>query len=112
MHGDTNYRYQLPPWCHEGKPLERYSPKSSKNIKYLIVDFFSTSTCLMLFRFCESNVSIPIRVQEALNDSKWVESITTEMRALENRSQIWDVMTLPDGKKHVLYKLIGVHGKV
>lgn len=51
-----------------------------------------------------SVVSIPIRVQEALNDSKWVESITKEMQALENRSQIWDVMTLPDEKKHVLYK--------
>jgi len=32
-------------------------------------------------------VSIPIRVQEALNDSKWVESITKEMRALKKKKK-------------------------
>jgi hypothetical protein len=78
----------------------------------LIFSLQALTSCYSGFVNQMSVVSVPIRVQEALNDSKWVESITTEMRALENRSQIWDVMTLPDGKKHVLYKLIGVHGKV
>jgi len=51
-------------------------------------------------------VSIPIRVQEALNDSKWVESITKEMRALKKKKKkAKNMMLLPcQVERNMYYK--------
>ena len=52
-----------------------------------------------------STVTIPTRVQEALNDPNWAASMTKEMQALE-RNQTWDIVTLLEEKKPVGCRLV------
>jgi len=43
---------------------------------------------------------IPNRLEEALQDPKWVEAMNVEMEALQ-KNGTWEIVLQPEGKKHV-----------
>ncbi|BBN68699.1 ABC-2 type transporter family protein [Prunus dulcis] len=88
---------------NRGKPPNRYSPDIGKTSKYPIANHVSTeklSEPLKDFVHKLSAIHIPTKVSEALKDSKWVQAIKEEMKALE-KNQTWTLETIPRGKKTI-----------
>lgn len=96
--------YRLPFRHNRGKPPNRYSPDyEGRKSKYPIANHVSTqklSEPLKGFAHKLSAEHIPSNVQEALNDPKWIQAITEEMKALQ-KNDTWILVPLPKGKKRV-----------
>lgn len=68
--------YVLPPRQNRGKPLDRYSLEGK--VCYIIVQYVSThrlSLKSLAFADEMAGIKIPIKVEEALKDPKWVATI-------------------------------------
>ncbi|CAL2227071.1 unnamed protein product [Prunus armeniaca] len=100
---DKTIGYQLLFRQNRGKPPNRYSPEIGKTSKYPIANHVSTeklSKPLKAFVHQLSAIHIPTKVSEALKDTKWVQAIKEEMKALE-KNQTWTLETIPRGKKTI-----------
>ena len=107
---EPNVGYSLPPRVNRGKPPVRYEPEISSKSKYPIANYISThrlSGSYALFVSTLSSVSIPKNVQEALEDSRWTDTMGEEMAALE-KNRTWSLCDLPEGKKTVGCKWVYV----
>nr|GEX17042.1 putative RNA-directed DNA polymerase [Tanacetum cinerariifolium] len=90
---------------NKGKSTSQYSPEESKRreVHYPISNYMSINQLMEPvkgFAFSVSTLTIPESVEEALNDSRWVEAMTVEMNALE-KNNTWKLVSLPKGKKSV-----------
>ncbi|CAL2263832.1 unnamed protein product [Prunus armeniaca] len=81
-------KFQLPPRSTHGKPPDRYSTNTFKTVKYPIVNYISAhrlSPARQAFVSQMSAINIPTKVQEALLDSKWANTMTEEMKRLKKK---------------------------
>lgn len=78
-------------------------PKRYREDGYAISNYTSTeglSNLVQTFTKELSKIRVPNTVGEALQDSRWVEAMETEMKALET-TKTWNLVELPNGKKTV-----------
>ena len=86
---------------NRGIPLVRYGHSSTKDIQYPISNFISShrlSNSYITFANQLSSVSIPNKLQDALENPKWKKAMVEEMEALRKNST-WELVNLPEGKK-------------
>ena len=87
----------------------KYSPAIEKQrSKYPIANYVSTKKLpkpLKTFADEPSTTRVPVNIEEALTDPKWVHSIREEMGALQ-RNETWNLVPLPVGNKTVGCKWI------
>ena len=91
--------YKLSPRQNCGVPLDRFSPEGK--VKYPIANYVSCSSLALERQAWVSNVEViqaPTRVEEALNDPKWVAAMDEETMAL-HKNDTWEVMELPKGRQ-------------
>jgi hypothetical protein len=101
---DTLVGYELPFKQNRGKPPNRYSPElEDQRSRYPIANYVSTkklSEPLKNFVNELSSHHIPTSVDEALNDSRWIQAMKEEMEALL-KNKTWTLVSLPEGQKTV-----------
>lgn len=92
----------LPPRTARGVPPARYSPeKISRNSRYSLKNSRAgVSDAAKGFFATICDEGIPKGVEEALNRPEWKDAMLNEMSALR-RSETWEKVTLPPGKRHV-----------
>ena len=99
---DTLVGYELPFRQNRGKPPKRYSPKlEDQRSRYPIANYVLTkklSKPLKNFVNELSSHHIPTSVDEALDDSRWIQAL------LKNKT--WTLVSLPEGQKTVGCKLV------
>lgn len=80
---DTNQsQYHLPPLLNRGVPPTRYEPDLKAKIKYPISNYVSSEKLSKSYAFYASqlsSISIPSKLQDALEDAKWNEAMAEEM---------------------------------
>ncbi|XP_073261290.1 uncharacterized protein [Populus alba] len=101
---DTLVGYELPFRQNRGKPPNRYSPElEDQRSSYPIANYVSTkklSEPLKNFVNELSSYHIPTSVDEALDDSRWIQAMKEEMEAfLKNKT--WTLVSLLEGQKTV-----------
>ncbi|KAI5311340.1 hypothetical protein L3X38_000081 [Prunus dulcis] len=95
--------YELPPRITHGKPKVQYAPDIHANSKYPISHYMSTHHLSKSYAsyLCQlSNVCVPIKLQDALSNPKWMDAMNVEIDAL-NKNKTWDLVPLLGGKKAV-----------
>jgi transposase InsO family protein len=101
---NTPSGYNLPFRKNRGQPPDRYSPNyEAKRSKYPIANHVSSqrlSDPLKAFVYQLSSDHIPTKIEEALNDPKWVQAIKEEMKSLQD-NKTWNLVPLPKEKKIV-----------
>jgi hypothetical protein len=106
---DTLVGYELPFRQNRGKPPKRYSPKlEDQRLRYPIANYVLTkklSKPLKNFVNELSSHHIPTSVDEALDDSRWIQAMKEEMEALL-KNKTWTLVSLPEGQKTVGCKLV------
>ena len=106
---DTLVGYELPFRQNRGKPPKRYSPKlEDQRSRYPIANYVLTkklSKPLKNFVNELSSHHIPTSVDEALDDSRWIQAMKEEMEALL-KNKTWTLVSLPEGQKTMGCKLV------
>jgi Reverse transcriptase (RNA-dependent DNA polymerase) len=105
LNQNFNFQTKLPIRSNRGLPPKRYIPEDggSKRIKYPIVSFSKAnqfSESLRNFVFQISSVDVPNKVEDAIQDPKWIEAMKIEMNALE-KNHTWKLVDRPTNKKIV-----------
>ena len=96
-------KYVLPSRTTRGKPAKKYEPSVTAKVKYPVANFVShhrLSKSYATFVNQISSVSIPNKVQEAMENLRWTKAMEEEMEALE-KNHTWELVSLPHGKKPV-----------
>jgi hypothetical protein len=106
---DTLVGYELPFRKNRGKPPNRYSPKlEDQRSRYPIANYVSIkklSEPLKNFVNELSSHHMPTSVNEALDDSRWIQAMKEEMEALL-KNKTWTLVSLPEGQKTVECKWV------
>jgi hypothetical protein len=93
----------LPDRSTRGQAPKKYEPSLSAKVKYPVANYVSThrlSKPYVAFVNQLSSVSLPSKVQDAMNDEKWAKAMAVEMDALE-KNCTWELVPLPPGKQTV-----------
>jgi hypothetical protein len=106
---DTLVGYELPFRKNRGKPPNRYSPElEDQRSRYPIANYVSIkklSEPLKNFVNELSSHHMPTSVNEALDDSRWIQAMKEEMEALL-KNKTWTLVSLPEGQKTVECKWV------
>ena len=94
---------RLPNRVTRGQPPKHYEPTLCAKSKYPVANYVSShrlSKSYVAFVNQLSSVSLPSKVQDAMQDERWMQAMTVEMDALE-KNCTWELVSLPLGKKTV-----------
>jgi hypothetical protein len=101
---DTLVGYKLPFRKNRGKPPNRYSLElEDQRLRYPIANYVSIkklSEPLKNFVNELSSHHMPTNVDEALDDSRWIQAMKEEIEALV-KNKTWTLVSLPEGQKTV-----------
>ncbi|XP_034919512.1 uncharacterized protein [Populus alba] len=101
---DTLVGYELPFRQNRGKPSNRYSPElEDQRSRYPIANYVLTKKLSEPLKNFVKELSlhhIPTSVDEALDDSRWIQAMKEEMEALL-KNKTWTLVSLPVGQKIV-----------
>jgi len=99
----SNESSVLPNRSTRGQPAKRYEPSLHAKSKYPVANYISTgrlSKSYESFMNQISAVSVPNKVQDALDDPKWKRAMEEEMEALQ-KNNTWQLVSPPQGKRAV-----------